>query len=81
MQMSKARQESIARAEMIYTQIQLAIYITALSTLIILQTLNKVENWFDIAWNLIILGIVGYLTLKANSKSDEARSKWKELTE
>ena len=81
MQVSKARQESIARAEMIYTQIQLAIHIAAISTLIILQALNKVENWFDIAWNLIILGIAGYLTIKANSKAWEARSKWKELTE
>ena len=79
--MTKTRQESIARAEMIYTQIQLAIHITALSTLIILQTLNKVENWFDIAWNLTILAIVVYLTFKANSKAGEARSKWKELTE
>ncbi len=79
--MKETRQEPIARAEMIYTQIQLAIHITAISTLIILQTLNKVENWFGIAWNLIILAIVEYLTLIAYKKAFDARSKWKELTE
>lgn len=81
MQMSRSRQESIARAEMIYTQIQLVIHIIGLSTLLILQRLGNVDNLFDFASNIIFLAIVGYLTFKANSKADYARSKWKELTE
>lgn len=78
---SKTRQESIARAEMIYTQIRLVFYVSVTAFASFGHRLNQNDWLFADTIDWFIIAVWAYLTYKAYSKAISARSKWKELTE
>jgi hypothetical protein len=81
MQMSKSRQESIARAEMIYREIVLVQHLIVLCTVSILIHLNKAESIVGTVLDYCFLAGFLFATYIANRNAVDARSKWKELTE
>lgn len=81
MQVSKNRQESIARAEMIYTQIQLVFYMSVTAFVSIGHRLNKNDLLFADIIDWCIIAVWAYFAYQAYSKALAARSRWRELTE